>query len=186
MATAHSLHNRMSSACAGCADISLSDDRMHSMVTFDSLDARILAALDDAPEATTLGLARSLGVSRNTVHARLARLDRDGVLLPFSRRVDPAALGYPLTAFVRLAIEQRASEAAIEGIGEIAEVVELHATTGDFDVLVRVVARDTADLFRVTSRIAAVAGVQRTSTSVSLAEPLTLRTRPLLDAAARG
>ncbi|MCV2393449.1 Lrp/AsnC family transcriptional regulator [Actinotalea sp. M2MS4P-6] len=154
------------------------------MTSIDSLDARIMVALDDDPEATTLALARTLGVSRNTVHARLARLDRQGLLLPWSRRVDPAALGYPLTAFVRLAIEQRASSTAIEGIGAIPEVVELHATTGDFDVLVRVVARDTADLFRVTSDIAAVTGVQRTSTSVSLAEPLALRTRPLLEAVA--
>lgn len=155
------------------------------MTTIDSLDARIMLALDDEPEATTLALARRLGVSRNTVHARLARLDRAGELLPWSRRVAPTSLGYPLTAFVRLAIDQRASESAIAGIAGITEVVELHATTGDFDVLVRVVARDTADLFRVTSLIAAVAGVQRTSTSVSLAEPLALRTRPLLEARAR-
>ena len=46
------------------------------MSALDSLDARLLLALDDDPDATILALARTLGVARNTVHARFARLTR--------------------------------------------------------------------------------------------------------------
>ena len=70
----------------------------------DSLDARIILALDRDPEASALALSRTLGVARNTVHARLARLERSGALRSFSRRLDPAALGYGLMAFLSLAI----------------------------------------------------------------------------------
>ncbi|MCU1405772.1 MAG: Lrp/AsnC family transcriptional regulator, partial [Glaciihabitans sp.] len=52
----------------------------------DPLDARLLLALDDDPDATVLSLSRSLGVARNTVHARLRRLAADGTLKGFSRR----------------------------------------------------------------------------------------------------
>ncbi|MDT7664740.1 MAG: hypothetical protein QOD04_4296, partial [Pseudonocardiales bacterium] len=66
----------------------------------DALDARLLLALTEEPRATTVALAERLGLSRNTVQARLAALEARGVLTTFERRIDPAALGYPLTAFV--------------------------------------------------------------------------------------
>ena len=52
--------------------------------TLDSLDGRIILALDKDPEASALALSRTLGVARNTVHARLARLERSGALRSFS------------------------------------------------------------------------------------------------------
>ncbi|MFC9017532.1 Lrp/AsnC family transcriptional regulator, partial [Streptomyces albidoflavus] len=59
----------------------------------DATDARILLALDEEPRATAVALTERLGLSRNTVQARWSRLERDGALGPFARRVDPAALG---------------------------------------------------------------------------------------------
>ena len=85
------------------------------MDTIDPLDARILLALDDDPEATTLALARSLGIARNTVHARLRRMTDSGALRTFSRRVDPVAMGYNLVAFVSIAISQSAGGSAVVG-----------------------------------------------------------------------
>lgn len=152
------------------------------MNAIDSLDARILLALDDDPDATTLSLARALGLARNTVHARLRRLSATA-LLSFSRRIDPAGLGYPLVAFVSLSISQAQGDAAAQGIMALPEVVEMHATTGDADVLTKVVARDTAHLHQVTTAMLQVPGVQRSSTAISLAEHLPTRLRPLLQRA---
>ncbi|MFZ0530921.1 MAG: Lrp/AsnC family transcriptional regulator [Propionicimonas sp.] len=153
------------------------------MTQIDPLDARILLALDDDPDATTLALARQLGVARNTIQARLKRL-ASGPLLSFDRRVDPAALGHPLVAFVSLSISQSVGDKATEGLLALAEVVEIHSTSGDADLLVKVVARDTSHLYRVTTAILAVPGVERSSTAISLAEQLPLRIRPLLEAVA--
>src|SRR5947208_1618532 len=61
------------------------------MRTMDALDARILLAVDDDPDATTLALAQRLGIARNTLQARLRRLRATGAVGQFSRRVDPAA-----------------------------------------------------------------------------------------------
>jgi DNA-binding Lrp family transcriptional regulator len=158
---------------------------MISMSLVDPVDARILLALDDEPEATTLGLSRALGIARNTIHARLRRLAATA-LRSFARRVDPAALGYPLVAFVSLSVSQTEGAAAAEGLMALAEVVEMHATTGDADMLAKVVARDTAHLYEVTTAMLQVPGVQRSSTTISLAEHLPFRVRPLLVQAARG
>jgi DNA-binding Lrp family transcriptional regulator len=156
---------------------------MISMSPIDPLDARILLALDDDPDATILSLARSLGVARNTVQARLKRLEA-GALRSFGQRVDPAALGYPLVAFVSLSISQSAGDAAADDLSRIPEVIEIHATTGDADMLVKVVARDTAHLYALTTAMLALPGVQRSSTSISLVEQLPTRMRPLLECVA--
>ncbi|MDP5225785.1 MULTISPECIES: Lrp/AsnC family transcriptional regulator [Arthrobacter] len=147
----------------------------------DALDARILLALDEDPSASVLALAHRVGSSRNTVHARLQRMNRQGLLLGFTQRVSPAVLGYGLVAFVSLAISQAESTEAIQGVQMIPEVVEVHKTTGDADFLVKVVARDTADLNRVMDTLVSVPGVVRSSTAVSLEETMPYRTRALLE-----
>lgn len=148
----------------------------------DPLDARLLLALDDDPEATVLALARTLGVARNTVHARLQRLTAaSGPVRDYTRRVDPAGLGYPLTAFVLVAVSQADGPSVIGHLAELPEVVQVHCTTGEADLLVTVVARDTADLLRITTAMLGVAGVMRTNTTMSLIEAMPLRVRPLLE-----
>lgn len=151
------------------------------MYLIDSLDAKILLALDQDTQATVLSLSRELGVARNTVHARLRRLLGDGSLGPFSQRVRPDALGLPLIAFISVAISQSAGNEAMEHIRQIPEIIEMHATTGDADLLAKVAARNPADLHRVTNRITSIDGVVRTSTTVSLVEVMPTRTGPLLE-----
>jgi len=159
---------------------------MHAMTLMDPLDARIILALDDDPDATILALAQTLSVARNTVHARLRRMAADGVLKPVSRRVDPGALGYGLVAFMSLAVSQAEPESVHEGLLDLPEVIEVHYTTGDADLLAHVVAKDTADLHRVTKAILAIDGVDRTSTAISLAEVVPYRPRALLHRLAKG
>lgn len=151
----------------------------------DGLDARIVLELDKDPEATVLTLARVLGVARNTVHARLRRMAADGVLLPFSRRVDLAALGHELVAFMSLSISQPSADAVLAALRRMPEVVEVHYVTGDADLLAKVVARDTHHLHRLTAVILAVDGVQRSSTAVALSEVIPYRPEALLQATAQ-
>lgn len=147
----------------------------------DALDARILLAVDDDPDATSLALAHRLGIARNTLSARLQRLKAGGAVREYSRRVDPAALGRGLVAFVSIALSQTAEQRAVVALREIPEVIEMHATTGDSDLLLKVVARDTADLHRITGRLLAVPEVVRTNTVVSLHEEMPLRLRALIE-----
>jgi len=155
------------------------------MSPIDALDARLLLALDDDPDASTLALSQALGIARNTVQSRLRRLAESGALLTNSRRIDASALGYDLVAFISIAISQTDGDQTTEGLATIPEVVEIHSITGDADLLVKVVARDTHDLLRLTREIIGVPGIVRTATAVSLSEAMPLRLRPLLEAAAR-
>ena len=74
--------------------------------TVDSIDAKILKTQTEDSRATVIALADMTSLSQNTVQARLSKLENQGVLHPFERRIDPVALGYPLTAFILTGVTQ--------------------------------------------------------------------------------
>lgn len=153
----------------------------------DQTDARLLLAIDDDPLATTVALADRLGLARNTVQTRHRRIEDDGSLAPASVRVRPDRLGYPVLAFVTLAISQDQDDTALAQVAAVPEVCEIHAITGGADLLVRVVAKDNADLYRITSELLRCTGVVRSNTAISMVEVVPLRMAPLLrEAAALG
>ena len=151
------------------------------MPNLDATDARILLALDEEPDATTLSLSRTLGIARNTVHARLRKLAERELLGRPSQRVSPASLGYSLTAFLRLSISQSSTNSTFEALARIPEITEVLAITGDGDLQARVVARDPAHLYLITTAILDIDGVTRSSTALAMAEIIPARMGPLLE-----
>jgi DNA-binding Lrp family transcriptional regulator len=151
------------------------------MPNLDATDARILLALDDEPDATTLSLSRTLGIARNTVHARLRKLAERELLGRPSQRINPASLGYSLTAFLRLSISQSSTNSTFEALARIPEITEVLAITGDGDLQARVVARDPAHLYLITTAILDIDGVTRSSTALAMAEIIPSRMGPLLE-----
>jgi DNA-binding Lrp family transcriptional regulator len=151
----------------------------------DGLDARLIDLLAARPRIGVLDASRRLGVARGTVQARLDRLRSRGIITGFGPDVEPAALGYRVTAFVTLEIRQAGGHDPVaDRLALIAEVLEAHTITGAGDMLCRVVARDNADLQRVIDAIVDVPGVVRTSTVIALAAPVPYRVLPLVRAAA--
>ncbi|GAA2331773.1 Lrp/AsnC family transcriptional regulator [Saccharopolyspora halophila] len=147
----------------------------------DSLDARLLLLLADEPRMGVLECSRRLGVARGTVQARMDRMAERGILRGFPPELDLAEMGYGLTAFAVLEIAQGHRAPVVEQLEAIDEVCEVHATTGQGDLFVRMVARDNADLQRVIDEVVAAPGVRRTSTSIALSTPVPPRVRPLLN-----
>jgi DNA-binding Lrp family transcriptional regulator len=151
----------------------------------DELDARLIDLLAAEPRIGVLLASRRLGVARGTVQARLDRLRARGIITGFGPDVEPAALGFRVTAFVTLEIRQAGGHDPVAAkLAQIAEVLEAHTITGPGDMLCRVVARDNADLQRVIDLIVDVPGVVRTSTVIALAAPVSYRVLPLVRAAA--
>lgn len=153
---------------------------MRENEVLDAIDARLLLALTKDPRATVLSLAEQVGLSRNTVQARLTRFDERGALRSFEQRIDPAALGYPLTAFVSVTVTQRLLDEVAEALAGIPEVLEVLGLSGPEDLLVRVVARDADDLYRVAGQILATRGVERSETSLLMRRMVDYRSTPLL------
>lgn len=158
---------------------------LRTMSSLDQVDLELLAALSADPRATVVALADRLGLSRNTVQARMARLDRSGVFLSYERAIATAALGYPIEAFISVTVRQADLPRITTDLALIPEVVQAHGLSGQVDLLVRVACRDTQHLFDTDARILAIEGVERTETSLAMGEVIAHRVTPLMELARR-
>lgn len=151
----------------------------------DELDARLLALLESEPRIGVLECSRRLGVARGTVQARMDKLASRGVIQGYGPRVDPAGLGFSVTAFVTLELRQAVGHGSVaRSLESVPEVLEAHTVTGAGDMLCRIVARTNAELQGVIDRVLACEGVLRASTVIALAERIGHRTLPLVAEAA--
>ena len=95
--------------------------------------------------------------------------EKKHVFLSFERRINPAALGYPLMAFISVHVQQQRLALLAKELADIPEILEGYGLTGSADLLLRVVALDAEDLFRINGKILACEGVDRTDTALAAA-----------------
>jgi Lrp/AsnC family transcriptional regulator for asnA, asnC and gidA len=134
---------------------------------FDDLDLRIIDALAEDGRRPFTAVAEDLRVAEATVRARVARLQRIGAIR-FVTDVKPHELGL-LFAYLGVRIGGADVRTAVEALCDIPEAVYVIECTGQYDVLVEVVAQDGEDLLRLMQEeIRAVPGVTRVDTFVGL------------------
>src|SRR5271165_3972752 len=141
-------------------------------VALDDLDQRLIAALAVAPRAGVLELSRRLGAARNTIQSRLDKLTISGVIVGFGPEIELAAVEYHVAAYVTLQIAHGRESDVAAHLQSIPQVLEVHRTTGDGDLLCRVVATSNAHLAQVLDKILEVRGIDRTTSSLVLDTPV--------------
>lgn len=146
----------------------------------DQLDLKLLTLMLEEPQAGLREYARVLGVARGTVHARLARLESEGVIAGHAPTISPVGLGFPVLAFVHLFLAQGQLDNVASRLGGIPEVLEAHTTTGEGDLLCRVAARSNLHLEEIVQTLLALPGVTRTRTEISLNQRVGFRILPLV------
>jgi DNA-binding Lrp family transcriptional regulator len=150
------------------------------MPAYDAIDVALLNALIDDPRGSYVALADRLGLSRNTVQAHMTQLEASGAFLPLDRRINPEPLGYPISAFITVTVQQKELASIVDRIAAIPEVLQALGMSGAADLMVQVVCTDAHDLFRIDGEILAIEGVERTETSLSMGELIPFRMGPLL------
>ncbi|KAB8183336.1 Lrp/AsnC family transcriptional regulator [Microbispora catharanthi] len=149
----------------------------------DALDSRLLTTMRANPRIGLTELARLLGVARGTVQARLDKLTARGVISDFGPTITTEQIGYPILAFASLQIAQGRLTEAVRWLADVPEILEVHGTSGQADLLCRVAARSTPHLQEVIARILASPAIQRTDTTIALSTQIPFRIEPLLQAA---
>lgn len=146
----------------------------------DDLDGRLIAALSENPRIGIQELSKRLGVARATVYSRLEKLETNGVLTGFGPDIDFAKLGYGVTAFITIELQQGRFNDVVPVLEAMPEVVEAHALAGEGDIICRVVARSNDHLMEVVQHILSTAGVRRSRTAISLEQFISHRSLPLV------
>jgi len=141
-------------------------------IDLDDTDRAILRTLQADARTPFSEIARRIEMSSATVHDRVNRMKEAGVIEGYHAKVNPQAVGYSTSAFVGLRIEQGRDDAVagfVDRLRGVDGVQEVHLTTGDWDVLLRVYAEDTDGLRELLfENVASTEGFGRSYTMVVL------------------
>lgn len=146
----------------------------------DGIDVSIFSALISEPRGSAVALAHRTGLSRNTVQARLNRLEDHDALDSFQRCIDPATLGFPLRAFLFATVTQRKLTSIAADLAAIPEILEVQGISGAVDLLIQTAARDADDLYRIAGQVLEIDGIDRTTTALVMRTLVDYRITPLL------
>ena len=134
----------------------------------DDLDRRLLDALRDNARAPTAALARKLALSRTTVQSRLERLEQSGVITGYTVRLSDGHERGQIHAYVMMTVSHKQSAAVVGAIKRMAPVRLLQSVSGPFDLIAEVVAPSVAEMDTLIDALGALAGVERTTSSIVL------------------
>jgi Lrp/AsnC family leucine-responsive transcriptional regulator len=146
--------------------------RYRPPVTLDSVDLRLLAALQRDGRAGWTELGRAIGLSASATAERVRRLEDAGVITGYTCEVDPEKLGLPIAALVRLRYPNANYRPFHQLLATTPEIVEAHHVTGEDCFVLTVRARSMRHLEEITGRIGGLGGV---TTSVVYSTPLPRR-----------
>jgi DNA-binding Lrp family transcriptional regulator len=147
------------------------------MVVVDAKDRKIIEELVRDSRQTTSKLSKKLNIPITTIHNRIKKLIKTGVIINYTLNLDHNLLGRPVPAYIGVTINytvpgKKVNQTNIANeIKKIEGVYEVYILTGGSDILVKVLVKDITELNNfVTEKLRNVAGVDKTQTSIILKE----------------
>ncbi len=143
-------------------------------IELDRIDLRILNHLQTHARASNLELAQAANLSAPQCHRRHKRLEEAGFIAAYTTRLNAARLGLTVTAFIHVSMERghvRELRKFKDLLVNLTEVQEIYAVTGDFDYVLKVIARDLPSLSRfLMDTLMQLPGVAAVRSSVCMEE----------------
>lgn len=137
----------------------------------DSLDIRILKMLSDNARKPFLEIARECNVSGAAIHQRIAKLQHLGVIEGSETLINSASIGYETCAYMGFFLKDPSSfDKVVEELYKIPEVVECHFTTGQYDIFIKLFARNNDHLLHLIHERLQNLGLSRTESLISFKE----------------
>ncbi len=142
----------------------------------DQTDRKIIGELSANGRLPLAELGRRVSLSSPAVAERVQRLERDGVITGYRAVIDPRALGYQLTAIVRVKPAPGQLPRIPELADQIPEVGECHRITGEDCFHVTLYLRSIDDLSGLLDRFLVYG---QTTTSIVNGTPVPRRDPPI-------
>ena len=139
-------------------------------MTIDEIDLRILDMLQRNGKLSQAKIAGAVGLTTPSVNERIKKMERHGMIKGFVALLDHEKMGFPLTAYVDVALEHpRFEKGFMDDLEKILGVQECHYIAGEYAYRLKVKAADPATLADfLQRRLLALKGVSRVRTQVSL------------------
>lgn len=139
----------------------------------DALDKKILKMIAADARVPFLEVARACNVSGAAIHQRVQKLTSLGALKGSQFIVDPESVGFETCAYIGLYLKDPASfEDVTQALKKIPEIVECHYTTGQYDMFVKLYARNNHHLLSIIHDKLQPLNLARTETIISFHEAI--------------
>ena len=141
------------------------------MQQLDSLDIKILQLLANNARKPFLEIARACDVSGAAIHQRVQKLTSMGVIQGSELLSNPSSVGYDTCAYIGFFLKDPSQfNHVVEELKKIPEVVECHFTTGQYDMFIKLVARNNDHLLHIIHEKLQHLGLSRTESLISFKE----------------
>lgn len=139
----------------------------------DKLDEQILGLIADNARIPFLEVARACNVSGAAIHQRIQKLTNLGILKGSEFIIDPEKVGYETCAYIGLYLKDPSQfDMVTEELKRVPEVVECHYTTGQYDMFIKVYARNNHHLMNIIHDKLQPLGLSRSETIISFREAI--------------
>ncbi len=136
----------------------------------DAMDEKLISLLRQNARMTLTALARELALSRTAVQARMARLERDKVIVGYQAVIGDRRDDEGLGAVLSVTFSQRPCFPVVEKFRHWPEITNYYSVTGPLDAYVVVRVNTAKDLSQLVDRLSAIAGVASVRSAVVLKE----------------
>jgi Lrp/AsnC family leucine-responsive transcriptional regulator len=145
----------------------------------DKKDFALLEALQQNASQRLEDLARLVNLAPSSVHDRLRRLERSGIIRNWTVKLDAIGLGLGVLAFVGLQMSRPCSE-VMEALQAFPAIEECHSVAGRLCIVLKVRSPDTAGLLALIEKLRKIPGIEQTETTIVLQtmfdRPIALKT----------
>ncbi|MDH8701681.1 Lrp/AsnC family transcriptional regulator for asnA, asnC and gidA [Dysgonomonadaceae bacterium PH5-43] len=137
----------------------------------DELDEKILNMIINNARIPYLEVARACNVSGAAIHQRIQKLISQGVIKGSEFILDHGKVGYETSAYMGLYLKDPGQfNDVVKALKEIPEVVECHYTTGQYDLFIKLYAKNNQHLLEIIHSKLQPLGLSRTETLISFRE----------------
>ncbi len=133
-------------------------------VKLDRIDKKLLEILQENAKTPYSKISEQLGVSEATVHLRIKKLLKLGVIKRFQAIVDPEKVGKRVLAIVAITATPQKYEKVLEELKKMPEIYEIYDVTGEYYTITKVRVSNRDELARVLDKIGSIDGVESTRT----------------------
>lgn len=141
-------------------------------MSLDTVDRRLLAALQRKGRMSNAELSEQVNLSPSACYRRVQRMEADGYIRDYVALLDARKMGIPTTVFVEITLQGQTDEVLESfetAVRRIPDVLECHLMAGSADYLLKVVAEDTDDFARIHRQyLARLPGVAQMQSSFAL------------------
>lgn len=134
----------------------------------DDVDRKILAILQKNSRTPLREISKEVGLAESTVYERIKKMKERGIIKRFTVLLNPHSLGLDMLAFVLIKAKAGMYSAVADELVRHPKIVEVYETTGDYDMIAKIRARDSEELNDFLDRIGDIEGVESTHTMVAL------------------